>query len=200
MGEFVCAYLRGKQSLHILDIGSYDVNGTYRALFTGEPEPADAVHRDPKNPEPGIYSALCVALADIDRASWIYTGCDIREGPNVDVVLPLDYQWPFSDGAFDVVVSGQTLEHVQRPELWVKELGRILKIGGLACVIAPWTGDIHCGPHYWLIMPDGMNYLLNEVAGLDMLRCFVQKKDCIGIAKKSGETWKPRQNSDCEAV
>src|SRR5512139_2138223 len=44
---------------------------------------------------------------------WRYCGIDVAEGPNVDVVLPSPYQFPFDDGHFDVIVSGQAFEHIK---------------------------------------------------------------------------------------
>ena len=200
MSEFVLAYLHGKPDLRILDVGSYDVNGTYRAIFTGEPEPADRVRRDPKEPEPEKYIEASERLAKMDRSQWVYVGMDIREGPNVDIPMEDPEIWPLENAAFDVIVSGQTLEHVARPECWAFELSRVLRPGGLACVIAPWKGDIHYRPHYWLIMPDGMRFLMETIGGLEVLKCFVEQKDCIGIARKtSGETMKSQADSGGEA-
>lgn len=36
MSRLVATYLRLDQRLHVLDVGSYDVNGTYRPLFDHE--------------------------------------------------------------------------------------------------------------------------------------------------------------------
>ncbi len=38
---------------------------------------------------------------------------------------------PFADGAFDVVVAGETLEHVPYPSLLLEEIRRVLVSGGL---------------------------------------------------------------------
>ena len=37
MSRLVTTYLRPDQQLRVLDVGSYDVNGTYRPLFGNEP-------------------------------------------------------------------------------------------------------------------------------------------------------------------
>lgn len=36
MARLVSTYLKPEQCLHVLDVGSYDVNGTYRTLFVNE--------------------------------------------------------------------------------------------------------------------------------------------------------------------
>lgn len=110
----------------LLDIGSFDVNGNYRDLFTAQE----------------------------------YIGMDIEAGPNVDVVQPSLYAFPFSDASFDVVVSGNVMEHVEQLWQWVLEVDRVLKPGGLMCHITPHT--IHYHPHpvdCWRVRTDGMTTL-----------------------------------------
>jgi methionine biosynthesis protein MetW len=42
----------------------------------------------------------------------------------------LDERFPFGDGAFDIVVAGELLEHVRSPEHIVAEARRVLRPGG----------------------------------------------------------------------
>lgn len=58
-----------------------------------------------------------------------YVGIDMRRGPGVDVVGTAD-KLPFTDDAFDVVVTTEMLEH--DPSFWLSlaEMGRVLKPGG----------------------------------------------------------------------
>ena len=101
--------------LQILDVGSSDVNGSYRSLF--------------------------------QEAGWQYTGADIAAGPNVNVVLQSPYDWrELSEAQFDVVVSGQALEHVDFFWITFLEIRRVLKPGGLCCLIAPSSGEEHRYP------------------------------------------------------
>src|ERR1039457_1974793 len=103
------------KSLQILDVGSSDVNGSYRSLF--------------------------------QEAGWQYTGADIAAGPNVNVVLQSPYDWrELSDTQFDIVVSGQALEHVDFFWITFLEIRRVLKPGGLCCLIAPSSGEEHRYP------------------------------------------------------
>jgi SAM-dependent methyltransferase len=44
---------------------------------------------------------------------------------------------PFDDGAFDVVASYQALEHVPDPQAALGEMLRVLRPGGLVCVVGP---------------------------------------------------------------
>ena len=120
---------------------------------------------------------------------WTYTGCDIHAGDNVDVVMPSPYKLPFPTGYFDVVISGQCLEHCERPWLLIKAMARVLKPGGLMIVTAPWTDPVHRHPiDCWRILPDGMQILMDE-ADLKEIHTYIVPKtsDCWGIGRKS---WK----------
>jgi SAM-dependent methyltransferase len=97
-------------------------------------------------------------------------GADVVPGKNVDVVLPDIYSWrAFRSNSFDVVVSGQTLEHVEFPWLTVGQIARVLKPGGRCCVIAPSSGPEHRFPvDCWRLYPDGARALA-RYAGLDVV-------------------------------
>lgn len=151
--HFVEQYLDDRTVLQIADVGSYDVNGTYRPLFT--------------------------------RPCWEYVGFDVVAGPNVDVVLPQgnDELWTPA-AAFDVVVSGQCVEHVQKPWQWIKHVASLAKKGGIVWIAGPNTWVYHEYPiDCWRIWPDGMRALFDE-AGLQEISCFYEGADTIGIARK----------------
>lgn len=121
---------------NVLDVGAYDVNGTYRPMVV--------------------------------KRGWKYTGLDVCAGPNVDVVSPDPYQFPFRENTFDVVLSGSTMEHVQAIWLWVPELVRVLKPGGLLAIVTHWQFPEHRYPvDCWRIMPDGMRYLFDATGRLE---------------------------------
>lgn len=67
-----------------------------------------------------------------------YVGVDIGEGPDVDVVADAR-TWQPAKGAFDLIVTCETLEHVQQPWLVVENACRLLRSGGvfLATAAAP---------------------------------------------------------------
>ena len=110
----------------VIDIGSCDVNGSYKPLF--------------------------------NSPAYKYTGADIAAGKNVDIVLKHPYFWSeLKDESFDVVISGQTLEHTEF--FWVAfgEMVRICKRGGLICIIVPRGFYEHRYPvDCWRFLTDGM--------------------------------------------
>lgn len=120
---------------------------------------------------------------------WEYQGLDIVAGPNVDLV-ETEVPWSLQNETYDIVISGQTLEHVKAPWIWIKELERVCKPGGIIIVIAPSRFYIHRHPvDCWRILPDGMTYLLSEWCNCDMLEVGISpinntSDDCFGVAKK----------------
>lgn len=117
-------------------------------------------------------------------AAWAYTGADMGRGRNVDIVMASQYALPGAD--WDVVISGQTLEHVRNPFRLVAEMARVLKPGGLLLVTAPWQWEIHRYPlDCFRILPDGMAALFED-ARLQTMRTWTNKFDCWGVAMKPG--------------
>jgi cephalosporin hydroxylase len=156
MSRLVTTYLKSDQRLRVLDVGSYDVNGTYRPLF--------------------------------DNEHWCYEGADMQAGPNVDHVLPDLYRWSFEDEAFDVLISGQTFEHIKFFWLTWKEMVRVLKPGGLIFLIAPSAGAEHRFPvDCWRFYRDGFQ-ALGELENLEVLEAETRWTntwgDTVGVFRK----------------
>ena len=122
-----------------------------------------------------------------ENENWKYTGLDLAPGDNVTLLVEDPYNYPLEDNSFDIIISGQTLEHVKYIWLWIKELHRLTKKGGKVCVIAPSRGKRHHRPDYWRIQPDGMKALL-EYGGFKNIEADIHLEsiwqDCMGIAEK----------------
>jgi len=102
----------------------------------------------------GCYKPL------FDKAGWSYVGVDIAAGRNVDVVLKSPYQLPFKKDHADVIISGQTFEHMEFFWLSWLEMVRVLKPGGYIMLIAPSRGTEHRYPvDCWRFYPDGFRAL-----------------------------------------
>lgn len=129
--------------------------------------------------------------------SWNYTGLDLTSGPNVDLVTNDPYEWAeIEDEKFDLVISGQALEHCDFFWLIFLEIKRVLKPNGHACIIAPSSGPEHKYPvDCWRFYPDGMKALCNY-SGLELIKAETEWnppdyedgsqiwKDTILVAKK----------------
>ena len=114
MNWFKNSYLSCNKSLNILDVGSLDKTGSYN------------------------YKSI------FDCSNWKYTGLDMLEGNNVDIVVNDIYNWEeISDNSYDVVISGQFFEHLKFFWQTMAEIKRVLKPGGYVCIITPSDGPNH---------------------------------------------------------
>ncbi|WP_038217812.1 class I SAM-dependent methyltransferase [Xenophilus azovorans] len=102
---------------------------------------------------------------------WRYTGLDVMEGPNVDVVgdahqmsrlLPLQ--------AFDAAMSFVVFEHLLMPWKVALEMNRVLRQGALALVMAPQTWPLHEEPcDYFRFSRHAWKALFNRATGFEIL-------------------------------
>ena len=68
---------------------------------------------------------------------------------------------PFADHSFDGVLCFQVLEHVDHPETVLKEMGRVLKPGGVGLISVPFFYNLHMEPNdYFRFSPYGIRELL----------------------------------------
>jgi hypothetical protein len=148
MTAFRDRYLSARitEPLRIVDVGSQDINGSYRQLFSGP--------------------------------RWSYTGLDMASGNNVDIVLRTPYIWTeVASGSADVVVSGQAFEHIQYFWITMLEVARVLKAGGICCILAPSSGPEHRHPvDCWRFYPDGM-VSLAQFAQMETIEAVTQWHD-----------------------
>lgn len=144
MEWFANNFLKEQRKYRVLDVGSFDVNGSYRSLF--DPEKFD------------------------------YVGLDMEAGPNVDIVPSLPYIWKeIPDDSFDVVISGQALEHIEFFWVTVAEMVRVLKKDGLLCIIAPNGFREHRYPvDCYRFFTDGM-VALSRYFELDLLHAHTNR-------------------------
>jgi 2-polyprenyl-3-methyl-5-hydroxy-6-metoxy-1,4-benzoquinol methylase len=71
-----------------------------------------------------------VAEEPLRRARALHAGIDVRR-------VPADGEWPLADASFDVVWSGETIEHVTDTAGWLSELRRVLRSGGSLLLSTP---------------------------------------------------------------
>jgi len=73
-----------------------------------------------------------------ENGKWKYIELDIEPGENVDIVPKDPFDWQeINNNTFDVIICSQVFEHIF--PFWVTafEMGRVLKEGGLICIIVP---------------------------------------------------------------
>ena len=145
-------------SLRIIDLGSQDINGSYRPLF------------------------------DEDR--WTYEGDDMSPGKNVDIVLKNPYHWQeVESNTYDVLISGQAFEHIEYFWITMLEVVRVLKPGGVCCLVAPSGGPEHRYPlDCWRFYADGFSALA-RFSGMEVLEVFTDWQPKKGYTDDSSD-WK----------
>lgn len=126
--------------------------------------------------DPSTYQRL-VSLSDI---GWTTVDHDssadqgghrpyAADGSAVEHLMSDRYSLPFPSGTFDVVVSGQVLEHVPKVWTWFAELGRVCKPEGHVITVNPISWPYHEAPvDCWRVFPEGMRALCDE-AGLEVI-------------------------------
>jgi ubiquinone/menaquinone biosynthesis C-methylase UbiE len=78
-----------------------------------------------------------LVAADFSDAAVALTNRLLLNQPNFEAVVADIQNLPFSDNAFDVVISLETLEHVPEPDKGLSELVRVTKTGGKLIISTP---------------------------------------------------------------
>ncbi|MFM7686006.1 MAG: class I SAM-dependent methyltransferase [Actinomycetota bacterium] len=141
----------------------------------------------------GTYRGL------FDRPDWRYDGLDVSAGLNVDIAVADPYDWvEIADDTYDLVISGQALEHVEFFWGTAFEIGRVLKPGGVTALIAPSNGFEHRYPvDCWRFYADGMRSLAKYL-GFEVVDVFTDWgrdvwQDSILVMRKPQWTASERQ-------
>jgi SAM-dependent methyltransferase len=107
----------------------------------------------------------------VGESSIVWDTVDLADAPNRELLTfraESEYRFPITDGAYDIVISGQVIEHVRKVWVWIGEVARVCKPGGRVITVNPVNWPYHEGPvDCWRIYPEGMRALYEE-AGLDV--------------------------------
>lgn len=88
---------------------------------------------------------------------------DIYDSPRLTYPNSSEYSFAIPDESYDIVLSGQVIEHVRKPWKWMPELARITRAGGFVITINPVSWVYHEAPvDCWRIYPDGMKGLYED--------------------------------------
>jgi SAM-dependent methyltransferase len=89
-----------------------------------------------------------------------YTGIDVESYPEVDLEVSPQGDWPIESESFDVVLSFQVLEHVVETEVYLAELCRVLRPGGMLILSVPFLYHVHGKPDCRRWTEEGIRKLL----------------------------------------
>ena len=131
----------------------------FRQYIVPRIRPRDRVLEISPEAIPGAYQR-----AGTQCDTWHYLTLGACEGATYEATG--EYSYLVESGSYDIVLSGQVIEHVRMPWLWMRELARICKPGGMVVTIGPVSWPYHEVPiDCWRIYADGMRALA-EYAGL----------------------------------
>lgn len=92
----------------------------------------------------------------------------LHDKSNIDLVGTA-YQIPVEGASFDSAICTAVLEHLEEPELAVRECYRVLKPGGVAIYSVPFIWHIHEEPRdFYRFSKYGLQYLFEKV-GFEVL-------------------------------
>ncbi len=93
------------------------------------------------------------------------------------------YDFPVEENKYDIILSGQVIEHVQHIWHWVKELKRVTKVGGRIVTINPVSWPYHEAPlDCWRIFPEGIKAIA-EINELKVKECIFESLEIEKILK-----------------
>ena len=123
---------------------------------------------------PSAYASLIadpsITWETVDLAS-------ATDGRTLTYRAETEYQFPIPSESYDVIVSGQVIEHVRKVWIWMEEVARVCKRGGTVITVNPINWPYHEGPvDCWRIYPEGMRALY-EAAGLSVELALFEKLD-----------------------
>ena len=116
---------------------------------------------------------------------------DLAGRPGMTHAARDEYTFPIADSSYDLVLSGQVLEHVRKPWRWLPELARVCRPEGHVVTISPVSWPYHEAPvDCWRIYPEGLRALHDE-AGLLVRECRWESLEPRGLLPRC-----PRPISD----
>jgi SAM-dependent methyltransferase len=96
------------------------------------------------------------------------TNLNVDLFPGVDVVGDA-YELPYADGAVDAIHCEAVLEHLERPELAVAEMARVLRSGGEMFAATPFLQGFHAYPNHFQNFTSEGHRRLFARAGFEVL-------------------------------
>lgn len=110
-----------------------------------------------KMPEDGHGLNIGSGRSKIDPR---FKNLEIETGENIDYVGSVE-SIPLPDESIDLVITQEVLEHVSNPSQAIKEINRVLKLGGVAYIQLPFIIGYHpCPNDYWRFTHEGIEELI----------------------------------------
>jgi hypothetical protein len=167
--------------------------GTLWCVFEDNSVAQAAILGDPvRTPTQALIETFFHAVNDMDRPSVLeigsrarsgitrrhllpekvrYLGCDIKAGPNVDLVCDAhSLASAMQSDQFDAVMAFSVLEHLLMPWKFVLELNKVMKQGAVGLFTTHQSWPIHDDPwDFWRFSDQAWNALLNYTTGFEIV-------------------------------
>jgi 2-polyprenyl-6-hydroxyphenyl methylase/3-demethylubiquinone-9 3-methyltransferase len=130
---------------------------------------------------------------ELARQGYQVTGVDmspesLKVAHNHDITKTVKYEvadafkLPYADCSFDAVTAMDFLEHIEQPDLVIKEFSRVLKPGGLF-----FFHTFNRNPMAWLIVIKLLEWFIkNTPKNMHVIRLFIKPKELEGYCQEAG--------------
>ena len=100
-----------------------------------------------------------------------YTGIDIMDGENVDLVIDAHRLSEYFDKeSFDLVISFAVFEHLAMPWIVVEEISKVLKVGGHVAIETHFSFSEHELPwHFFQFNCTALESMFNQALGFEVI-------------------------------
>ena len=150
-----------------------EFNPRFIGLFLPDYFITKALHHNMLNLTPKLYGRLLDIGCGTKPYQKMCTNVSEYIGIEIDDSYPLekkfaDYTYdgksmPFSNKSFDCALSVEVIEHVFNPDIFFKEINRVLKTDGLFLMSTPFLYKEHGQPFdYARYSSFGLKHILNE--------------------------------------
>jgi SAM-dependent methyltransferase len=101
-------------------------------------------------------------------AAFSYVNLDLEHSDENTVLGDITSCPEIADGTYDVVLSVDVFEHIDRPWLAAGEISRILKPGGLSYTSTLFSWRYHpCPIDFWRYTPEALEFLFGDLIMLE---------------------------------
>jgi SAM-dependent methyltransferase len=119
----------------------------------------------------------------VDQGGMTWDTIDVFPDSRLTHLASSEYSFPIPDGHYDVVVSGQVIEHVRKIWVWMREVSRVCKTGGVVITINPVSWPYHEAPiDCWRAYPEGIKALYED-SSLQVLMSVWESLEATGFRR-----------------
>jgi len=127
------------------------------------PENASLIELGSRARSGNSYRSLFTSISN-------YTGVDVRDGENVDVVTDLHVLSKTINTQYDFAFSVSVFEHLLMPWVVAVELNNVLSIGGIAYIQSHPTWPLHDEPwDFFRFSKDAWHGIFNALTGFEIM-------------------------------